>query len=289
MNQNEKFELLCQQGDPIERRICLDQAVLAPVIYTYASIWADFVFPKRVGDGSTVVPEWMPFAGSHYTAIARLYHAYRAKLHLANLSARLADGQRDADLLIDAHATTASFWESLGSCIDNLALAHEDMRLIDQLGAEEDEKVEGSGGRKHLKLKYPTIREAYDRRTQFIHSRLVPQKVEDGALGFNVRLLQTKETHWPARHGIEEEFVEEFHNEFWSDFLVELGNAWGGFYSWLRNKYGAPADASPILLPKADWSQLKPGDIQITGGPIPPSSVGMPPEYGSGPPPSGWR
>ena len=287
MNQNEKFELLRQQGDPIERRICLEQEALSAVIFSYANAWADFVYPNRQGDGSTVTLKWMPFAGSHYSALVRLFQAYRAKLHLGEMSSQLASGIRDADLLIEAHAATAAFWENLGSCIDNLALAFEDTGLIERLGDAVDERVEGSGGRKQLKLRYPKVAEAYDRRTQFIHSRLVPQKIQDGALVFNVRLLQTKETYWPSEHGIEDEFVEDFHDQFWLEFLVELGDVWGNFYRLLRDKYGAPADASSIPLPKADWSQLKPGDINITVGPIHLSSVRVPSEYGSGPPPSG--
>lgn len=289
MSPNEKFALLCQQGDPIERRICFDEEALCSVIYTYASIWADFVYPRRIGDGSAVALEWMPFAGSHYTAIVRLHHAYRAKQQLAGLSQQLAAGKHDVDRLIDAHAATASFWENLGSCIDNLALAHEDAGLIERLGVDEDEKVEGSGGRKLLKMKYATIGEAYDRRTQFIHSRLVPQKIQDGALVFNVRLLQTKETYWPAKHGVEDEFVDDFHDAFWLKFMRELGDAWGSFYSWLRNKYGEPIETSPIQLPAVDRSLVKPSDILITDGPAQLSATVVPFDFDVQLPPSGWQ
>ena len=142
MDAADKFALLQAEGDPLERVITCFADLLAPVIYTYANVWADIVRPQRQGDGSVVQESWMPFAGSHYTALIRLYHALQSKLAIEAVSQQFEDGDLRAELLLDAHAHTAAFWENLGSCIDNLALALEDARCALNEGENREAKVD---------------------------------------------------------------------------------------------------------------------------------------------------
>jgi hypothetical protein len=228
----------------------------------------------------------MPFAGSHYTALISLYHAMQSKNNIERIAEQLLEGPEKAELLLDAHLASATFWESLGACIDNLALAFEDADLIMTLVDEDDIEQEGKAGRKHVKVKYPVLGSAYDRRTQFIHSRLVPQKIKDGALTFNVRLLQTKATDWPTKHGVQEEFVQDFHTDFWHDCLSQLGDAWKHLHNWLKNvKDGQETpriqfEPIPVVI-------VPPHQIVISDGPTPPSNIEWKPDWFSGPPPSG--
>ncbi|MEW4490898.1 hypothetical protein AB1L42_22645 [Thalassoglobus sp. JC818] len=282
MKSEQNFALLNHAGDPLERVICAYHEELSPVIYAYADVWADFVYPQRKEDGSIVEEKWMPFAGSHYTALIRLYHALQSKKRIERIAEEISTGPALAELLLDAHLASATFWESLGSCIDNLALAFEDADLITTLVDDEDIEQEGKAGRKQIKIKYPLLGDVYDRRTQFIHSRLVPQKVSDGALTFNVRLLQTKETNWPTQHGVEEEFVQDFHTAFWHDCLAELGDAWKHLQNWLKNvKDGQPTpriqfEPIPVVI-------VPPEQIEIPDGSTPPSNIEWNKDWFSGP------
>jgi hypothetical protein len=250
----------------------------------------NFVVPRRVGKGEVAEDEWMPFAGSHYTALVRLYHASRCRQRVNELSDELASEgvQAEAELLLDAHQASATFWENLGSCIDNLALAYEDSPVVEfikkrKLDADESE---GRTGRKYLLNLYPTLSDAYDRRTQFIHSRLIPQHIEDNVLCFNVRLLQSKETNWPSSHGVESEFVQDFHNDFWGDVLTQLGQAWNRLHSLMLDNSSLD-DVEPPSLPEIDWSRLSPSDIRVGGRLNPPSNAEFLPDTFGGPGPSG--
>jgi hypothetical protein len=121
------FERLVFEGDPLEREIACSWEELSLVLEPYADIWHDFILPRRLPDPpGRVAEEWMPFAGSHYTALIRVYHAYKSYLGLRERVAAIEGGQDSAVLLLEVHELTASFWEHIGSAIDNLAMCYLD-------------------------------------------------------------------------------------------------------------------------------------------------------------------
>ena len=130
-------------------------------------------------------------------------------------------------------------------------------------------------------MRYPTLGEVYDRRTQFIHSRLVPQKVQERALTFNMRLLDSKKTFWPAKGKAEEEFVQSFHCDSWQDCLAQLGDAWEFLYTWLKDNFveqeQPPFNFEPIPVVTVP-------EIKIPDGPVPPSNIQCDPGWFQLPP-----
>ena len=185
--------VLERSGDPLEREICRHEEDLRIVLQPYSEIWFNHVFVRRIGNGSRVAKEWMNFAGSHYSAIMRVYHALVSLRRLDQLAIAQIPETETGEFLLKVHQHWASYWEHIGSAIDNLALAFEDCQppII---------KVEA---RKELTGKYSEIEYAYNRRTQFIHSRIVPAIVRDGIVTFRIRTtertyrhLEPKESRW---------------------------------------------------------------------------------------------
>lgn len=227
MQDEKAFEVLRRVGDPIEKHIVQSVEHLSPVLYPYAGVWADHVLlRRRKGAPSFVEEEWMPFAGSHYTALIRCYHAWQKYGRILDCCATFATGDRSAGVLLDVHDAVAGFWEHIGSAIDNLALCFEDAPCI---------RIDREQGCKYLQKRYRFLNWAYDRRSQLIHSRLIPKGLDGGVLYFNVRLLDSKGTDWATKYE-RQEIAEDFYKDQWRQFLAEMADAWQHLRNWLRNK-----------------------------------------------------
>jgi hypothetical protein len=243
MNADSNMQRLAQEGDPFERLISGESVSLFQVLSPYARVWLHHIFPRRVGDGSHIVEEWQPFASSHYTALIRLYHAYCSKKELISLCtlAQKVDHNKttaqDYELLLRIHSTCAAFWENLGSSIDNFAHAWDDARRLflvnaKTVGENGDEKI---SGRTISPDEFPQLSYAFDRRTQFIHSVLVPKKFLDGQVIFNLRHYDEEKTTWLK--GVEEiEAIDTQIETDWESILKEFGGAWEKLYSWVQSR-----------------------------------------------------
>ena len=244
MSEDSNLKLLHDAGDPLEKIICRAVEPLFPVISPYARVWAQHIYPRRIGDGSQVITDWMPFAGSHYTALIRLYHAYCAKQQLLAQCkhAEIMKNQKptvdDYTLLLEVHATCAAFWENLGSAVDNFGHVWDDARRILLGNAKKAGATEGDEPISYKDIsreKYPLLNYAYDRRTQFIHSVLVPNRFQEGLVVFNLRHYDAKATVWLT----DTETIEAIDYKVaqdWPDVLKELGLAWERLFSWLQSK-----------------------------------------------------
>lgn len=126
----------------------------------------------------------------------------------------------------------------------------------------------------------------YDRRSQFIHSRLVPKGVWDGVPVFNIRLFEDKSTNWNSKY-VTEALVEDEYPNLWKDFLGRVGEVWETLLSRLRSRDRVDVKIQKVEIPYIDLKSLKPGDIQISPGPVPPSSILW--NFGDYPGPSGSR
>ncbi len=243
MSEDPCLILLQEAGDPFEKLICQSAVALLPVLHPYAHVWAEHVEPRREGDGSQISAEWMPFGGSHYTALIRLYHACRAKESLLYLCKSI-DGTKyriptaeDYAVLLEIQAVCAAFWENLGSAIDNFAHAWDDARRIlvgnaKNVGANGDEPI---SGKTISDVKYKNLNQAFARRTQYIHWRLVPKRLEDGRVEFNLRHYDDEKTVWLPE--IEEiKALDVQIQQVWNDVLNELSSAWWKLFSWLQSK-----------------------------------------------------
>ncbi len=174
--------VLAKSGDPLEQEICKHSEELRMVLQPYSEVWLNHVMLRRCGDNSRVDDDWMNFAGSHYSAIVRVYHAYTALNKLNEYAVAEVPKDQIGVFLLEVHREWASFWEHIGSAIDNLALACEDS----------DPPVIKENGREFLMRRDENIAYAYNRRTQFIHSRIVPANVTDNLVQFRIRIMERK-------------------------------------------------------------------------------------------------
>lgn len=166
----------------------------------------------------------MQFGGAHYTAIVRVYHAWQEVTGLRDLYA--CDNQGvDGHLLHLIHRACSSLWWNLGSAIDNLGKVLEDAPPI---------KLEG--GKSYLTERYQPLKYAYDRRTQAIHSRLIPIGVDGGLpTFFSDHMLAAKYTDWTSKFS-QQEVVQDFYEKAWSEFLPAMGNAWWHVFSMMQER-----------------------------------------------------
>lgn len=246
------LDLLKAEGDWFEVLICSEKEHLDLVLLPYAEVWAHHLRSKRINGGAQLQPEWMPFGGSHYTALIRLHHAHRAKQKIMELcrhfqsvpNGNLKEG--DYAVLLDIHAACAAFWENLGSTIDNLRCAFfEAMRVVGdksidwkrgKVCAECGQSLEPQFKTKAGPLRasdLPALYRAYQRRTQFIHSRLVTKVVDSGRVFFNAMDYSDENTKWPAEE-VKPARLEEVLEQGWTEVLQELSSEWWTLHSWLQ-------------------------------------------------------
>jgi hypothetical protein len=232
---DQNLNLLATQGDPLERLICRDFDSLALVLASYASIWARHIYPRRIRNGAFIVNEWLPFAGRHYTALLRLHHAFIARRTIVSLcheaSAEIDSGIKEGAYarLLEIHSSCAAFWENLGASIDNF---FEAKREATKLLFPKAEILQGHRGRTVSEVRNPKLYYAFGRRSQFIHSILVPVKLEDGMVTFNLVHYDDENTNWHVDREVMQNIDSQIEND-WASVLVEFGNEWAGFSSWL--------------------------------------------------------
>lgn len=242
-NSDAILALLENEGDPFEKVIARSVDSLHPVLYPYALVWGEHIRPRRLRGGAEVDEQWMAFGGSHYTALIRLYHAYRAKQVLLGLCKELGD-TRDLvpqvdcyEALLEVHAVCAAFWENVGAAIDNFAHSWDDARRLlvgnaKSRGAQGDEPI---SGKTISHSKYPSLSKAFARRTQYIHSRLVPKFLEGGKAQFNLRHYDDERTVW-LPETTELRVLDVEIEARWSEVLAELGGAWLKLAVWMRSR-----------------------------------------------------
>jgi len=262
--------ILAKRGDPLEREIC-KHSPLRVVLQPYAEIWLDHVYCRRESDGTRVPDEWMNFAGSHYTALLRVYHAYQRLLRIQQLALADVTLEECGKVLLEVHHECASFWEHVGSAIENLSHVLED--CVPPI-------FESREGLKFLQEKYPDLKYAYDRRTQFIHYRVVPAAVHGGTVVFRYRRtelaqrhLEPKETRWDLAYDERVPIGDHFSKE-WQRFLNTATNAWHYLRGRLRNVDKGGRALLEAKMPGKSWEQMHVVLIEDRGDPRqPPSTI----------------
>ena len=148
-------------------------------------------------------------------------------------------------------------------------------------------------GRDYLTGKYEDLDYAYDRRSQFIHSRVVPTTTFEGAAVFRIikseayhRHLEPKNSRWDVEYDGEIFLADTFPKE-WERFLTAVSSAW-----WhLRNQVD---QADMDRLTNNDENARSKRSSRLSSGGMrkanidDPESRQVPPLSGfDGPPPSG--
>ncbi|MEI7731005.1 MAG: hypothetical protein WCO56_15625 [Verrucomicrobiota bacterium] len=252
MTGNNDFDRLQTKGDPLEVLICREFDELSLVLLPYSRVWSRHIFTRRIKDGSEVIPEWMPFAGCHYTALVRLHHALIAKREIIAICKKAEEsGKHDATeedyfSLLSVHAACTSFWDNLGASIDNFVHAQEEAKTVLALKKEKRQEIPvcpKCGAKPELKEKFaartlsqaknPKLYYAFERRHQFIHSILVPHRIDGGMIVFNLRHYDDAATDWSKDVQVWQNIDSQV-NEDWGNVLKEFGDTWAGFDSWIK-------------------------------------------------------
>jgi len=241
--------VLTRWGDTLERLVAQEQQTapqvstsIVQLLYPYSGVWFRHVLPRRdPQDLSRLAAEhtaWAQFASSHYTALVKLYNALLKLRDMQSCSHEVAHGLgRHAELLIRAHDSFSGFWENLGSAIENLGRAFEDAPVLN---------YPPRSGLRMLQANYASISNAYDRRTQAIHYSIVPLGFDDGALVFNERHLDEKETTWSTTR-YTAEWVDEYLIQVWQKVTTELVSVWTRLQDELVRADHPPEVPEPLL------------------------------------------
>jgi hypothetical protein len=224
------LELLAAYGDDPEKAIVANHSEeLLSIIEPYAEIWAKYVLPNRTPTGESAKEPWDSFASNHYTALIRLENASLFKGHIDRVCCEKCEGKQ----LLEIQAYTSAFWWFLGAVVDNLGQAIENFPGMDLSSIAEDEKNEFQAkGKKYICSKFSELGFMYDRRTQHIHSRVIPIGAIGGHPYFDTRYLDgprrenlPKYTDWQGAYNDPQDLPGEYDNQ-WREKLKALTNAW---------------------------------------------------------------
>lgn len=297
MTGDSDFDKLQAEGDALEILICREFDDLQKVLLPYARVWSRHIYPRRIGNGTFLRDESQPFGGCHYTALVRLHHALVAKRNIVSLceeSELFYENKAtwdDYSRLLQLHAACATFWDNFGASIDNFVHAREEAKKLFAVPIEkrkENPACPKCGLKPEPKKKLvartlspyenPLMHYAFERRHQFIHSILVPARIENGKLRFNVRHYDDTSTNW-SRDIQEMKDVAVKIEEDWEKVLTEYGNTWAGFFSWMQQQ--------DVQAPKPVEVQLNVDKVvrdigQYEAPKIISGSLNVPPISGSG-------
>ncbi len=261
--------VLAKSGDPVEKEICKYVDDLRIVLQPYSEVWFNHVMIRREGDNSRVEKDWMNFAGSHYSALLRVYHAFKALRKLNDYAVSEVPSDQVGAFLLNVHEEWANFWEHIGSAIDNFALACEDSVP----------PVIKDDAREVLMKDHEDIAYAYNRRTQFIHSRIVPATVRDGIVTFRVRIeerrhrhLEPKESRWDLPYDKELALGDILPKE-WEVFLKAMENKWYWLLSRLRDLDEGRLKVMQVRFDGISSEQLRDQLLSQADGRAPISSI----------------
>jgi hypothetical protein len=297
--ETDTIAVLASQGDPLEREICKHVDELRPLLQPYADIWCDHILIRRIEDNARVEPDWMNFAGSHYSAMVRVFHARDTLKKLQPLVLCETKEEDIGKILLDVHREWASFWEHIGTSIDNLASAFQDSKppiIVD------DGK---SASREALMRKYEGIAYAYNRRTQFIHSRIVPATIKNDLVQFRGRITdrhdrrnEPKSSTWEKPYDSEYVLGDILEAE-WGNYIRVMTDAWWFLRNALRDKDLAAEKLRKKILREDSSRQFQEPQVAIPYRGTPISNIEMPrflqnesqdlrnPNFFDPPPPSG--
>ncbi len=217
------LDLLRKHGDPLEQAILHDPHGLESILSVYSAIWAEQILPRREPAGVNLIDdEWLRIGSCHYSALVRLHHAASSRSLISSL-VRDFSGDWDAIQLgtrmLQIHREVAVFWEQIGSAIENL----EDCWTEAGLDAP---------------ARNGALENGYDRRTQFIHYRIVPL-TSGMEPEVDLSYFDSKQTVW-KRHTGKPEWITRWLEGEWVKIIAQLIDAWSRLRSDLSIRKPQP-------------------------------------------------
>ncbi len=270
-------------GDPVEKSIARRTndgfRGIDVLVVPYATIWSEDILPRRLPDDKSRVENgWMNFAGSHYSAIIKVYSAAKALDRIAAMCQVEAEPY-DGDFLLELHEKCDQFWRDMGSAIDNLGACFTWAPVV----------KEKEPGKDYLcgRDKTDVLRFIYDRRTQYIHSRVVPVGATAAGVTFRFEQIEgltgnyansPKSTDWEQVF-TKERLLDDYCLAVWEKFRTSMSDAWWHLHA--RFRQGEPNPPKPayevvstveiteipviggrLEIPAPDWA-VPPSTIKI--------------------------
>ena len=213
--------LLASEGDEIEK-LAVESEALAPLTGYYAAIWANYVLPRRNTSNPALIEQpFTDFAELHYTALTRLLCAQQAVDRIGPLCLDALASKRPAEQILAVQASLLTFFACTGAAVENLEKAYEAKPFGGEKLFTEPADVEG------------TPKWYYDRRTQYLHERLVPVFTMDGLLHVDVSVFATKSVAWRHRYQNLQE-ITSCVERLSSQSVAGLASGWARMYTHLR-------------------------------------------------------
>lgn len=221
--------LLRSEGDEVEKHAC-DVEALAPLIGRYAAIWANYVRPKRRPSNPALIQSPInDLAERQYTALVRLLGALDAATRISDVSIAVAGSRPNGSTVVSMQSDLLTFFSSAGAAVESLENAYAAEPLISKeplMPAPAD----AIGSPKWF----------YDRRTQYVHKRLLPVFEVDGLLHLDVAHFIDKDVTWNESSKDARE-VSAWIEQLTPRLVSGLTNGWSRLYTRLRS-------ASPIAF-----------------------------------------
>jgi hypothetical protein len=227
--------LLRSDGDAVEKFAC-DEASIAPLIGQYAAIWANYVRPKRMpGNPALIEGPIADLAERHYTALVRLLGALGAAKRASDACIELASGATAGSSVVVVQSELLTFFSSAGAAVENLEAAYA-APPIGSKSALMPNPSDVFGSPKWF----------YDRRTQYVHKRLLPIFEIDGVLHIDTEHFFDKEVKWnDSTHKVHE--LSASVENLASLLVAGLVTGWSQLYKRLRS--AAPVAVGPSGSP----------------------------------------
>jgi hypothetical protein len=249
------IEVLARFGDPLERAVVRDaHDELVTALLPYADIWKNYVATGRIGSGEILKPEWMLFGGNHYTALIRLHNALGFYQEICALSLHAGESD-DGALLLKLQSATTAFWWSLGTVVDNLGHSLKYFPGSTFINGTDD----------LVKIR-PGCKYFYNRRTQLIHSRVVPIGIDTGYAVFDDGYLDGKHrealpasTEWKAEFENWKD-LGEFYGAIWNEAKAELAGAW----HFLSEKTRETANRTKLIFAAVSFDARSSSFVMMT-------------------------
>jgi len=212
---------LASEGDEIEK-LATENTALSPVAGYYAVIWANYVLPRRNASNPAFIDQPVTdFAELHYTALTRLLCAQQSVERLGPLCLQALASTQPAKEILEVQASLLTFFACTGAAVENLEKAYEAKPCEGSDLFTESADVQG------------TPKWFYDRRTQYLHKRLVPVFLLDGLLHLDSTVFASKSVVWQQESQNVQE-ITGFIEKLSTQAVTGLASGWARMYTRLR-------------------------------------------------------
>jgi hypothetical protein len=242
-------ELLVEYGDVLEQKIFADE-IFFKEFRVYGEIWARYILPNReVNSPTLTTPCWREFAASHYSAIVRCWTVRASAVEICHACENIINNDETALSLLSIHGRLLTFFTAIGAAHDNM------QRCFKVWPIETSGAFDACGGNPREPFSLAWL---YDRRTQAVHSALVPINNGDGTFSVDMSLFKDKATNWAEADWRDQEGIAEIVSAANHGFHSGMSRCWSKLKDIFQNKM--PADKPNAIESGKLWPSFGSGN-----------------------------